>query len=88
LHYFGSWSDPDGALKKYLAEKEALHAGRTPRPDAEALTVKDVANAFLHHKRVLLDAGELGHRSWADYKEACDLVAEAARQSGWSAAWT
>ena len=32
LHYFGPWSDPDGALKKYLAEKDALHAGRKPAP--------------------------------------------------------
>jgi hypothetical protein len=32
LHYFGKWGDPDGALKKYLAEKDALHAGRNRRP--------------------------------------------------------
>jgi hypothetical protein len=39
LHYFEPWSDPGGALKKYLAEKYALHAGRMPRPrgpDGEA----------------------------------------------------
>ena len=26
LHHFDPWDDPDGALKKYLAEKDALHA--------------------------------------------------------------
>src|SRR6478735_1240588 len=31
MHYFGPWDDPDGALKKYLAEKDDLHAGRKPR---------------------------------------------------------
>ena len=29
--FFGPWDDPDSALKKYLAEKDALHAGQKPR---------------------------------------------------------
>ena len=32
LHYFGFWSDSDRTLKRYLAEKGALHAGRRPHP--------------------------------------------------------
>src|SRR5215471_1985272 len=59
LHYFGPCSDPDGALAKYLEQKDALHAGRKPRPDPDALTVKDAANAFLNHKKALLETGEL-----------------------------
>src|SRR5438876_6482033 len=59
MHYFGPWDDPDGALKKYLEQKDALHAGRKPRADAEALTVKDVANTFLNHKKARVDSGEL-----------------------------
>jgi integrase len=74
IHYFGPWNDPDGALGKYLAEKDALHAGRTPRPAPEALTVKALANAFLNHKKALLDAGELTPRTWDEYKEATDLL--------------
>jgi integrase len=74
LYYFGPWSDPDGALKKYLAEKDDLHAGRKPRPGTEALTVKELANAFLNHKRDLRDAGELSPRTWDDYKAAAVLV--------------
>src|SRR6266568_223752 len=72
LHYFGPWSDPDGALKKYLAEKDALRAGRKPRPDPEAVTVKDVANAFLNAKTALREAGELSPHTWANYKRAAD----------------
>jgi hypothetical protein len=74
LHYFGPWSDPDAALDKYLKEKDALHAGRKPRAEPQGLTVKELANAYLTHKQGLLDAGELSPRSWADYKEATDLL--------------
>jgi integrase len=37
-------------------------------------TVKDVVNHFLNAKRDLLDAGELSRRTWAQYKETCDLL--------------
>jgi integrase len=75
LHYFGKWDDADGALKKYLREKDALHAGKEPRPDADALTVKDLANQFLNAKQALVDAGELSPLTWADYKRvAVELV--------------
>jgi integrase len=74
LYYFGRWEDADAALAMYLEQKDALHAGRKPRNDPEALTVKDLANTFLNHKRDLLDAGELSPRTWAQYKETCDLL--------------
>jgi integrase len=74
LHYFGKWDDPDGALKKYLAEKDALHAGRVPRPDAEAMTVKDMCNQFLNAKQAAVDAGELSPRTHVGYREACEEI--------------
>src|SRR5437868_3437669 len=74
LHYFGPWADPDAALTKYLEQKDALHAGRKPRPESDALTVKELANAFLNHKRALMDAGELLPRTWAEYKTAAVLL--------------
>jgi integrase len=81
VHYFGPWADPDGALQKYLEQKDALHAGRTPRPDPEGVTVKDVCNAFLNHKRDLLSARELSPRTWAQYRETCDeLVSRFGKQ--------
>jgi integrase len=76
LHYFGPWADPDGALKNYLEQKDALHAGRAPRPEAGGLTVKQLVNAFLNRKKALVDAGELAGRTWQDYKAACDLLVE------------
>jgi integrase len=66
------WDDPDAALKKYLAEKDALHAGRKPREETEGLTVKEAVNRFLRAKEHLKDAGELSPRTWAEYKAMTD----------------
>src|ERR1700745_335054 len=74
LYYFGPWDDPDGALKKYLEQRDDLHAGRTPRPETGAATVKDVCNHFLNAKQQLVDAGELSPRTWREYKDTCDLL--------------
>jgi integrase len=68
LHYFGRWSDPEGALAKYEEQKEALHSGRTPRTDPEAIQVKHVANLFLNAKDEAVKAGELSPRTRADYE--------------------
>jgi integrase len=77
LHYFGPWNDPDGALQKYLEQKDDLHAGRTPRPDPTALTAKDLVNAFLNAKQALVETGELSRLTWGDYKTACDEIVAA-----------
>jgi integrase len=74
LHYFGPWADPDAALNKYLADKDALHAGRKPREVSAGVTVKDLCNRFLSVKQALVNSGELTNRSWQDYKAACDLI--------------
>jgi integrase len=74
LHYFGPWDDPDGALKKYLEQKDALHAGRKPREATDGVTVKELCNQFLTAKLALVESGELTKRSWEDYKAACDLL--------------
>jgi integrase len=73
--YFGPWNDPDAALEKYLREKDDLHAGKRPRPDAEdQVEVVDVCNAFLIEKQSAVDAGELSPRTFEDYQEACDAI--------------
>jgi hypothetical protein len=74
MHYFGPWADPNAALASYLAQKDDLHAGRKPRPDPEALKVKDVVNDFLAAKKALVEAEELTQRTWDDYKEALELL--------------
>jgi integrase len=72
LHYFGPWDDPEGALKKYQEQADDLHAGRKPRPDPAAVTVKEACNDFMDAKDVLLAAGELSPLTYRDYQQACE----------------
>jgi len=76
MHYFGPWADPDGALAKYNAAKDALHEGRKPREDTEGYTLKQLCNDFLNAKQSLVDSGELTRRTWQNYKETCASVLE------------
>jgi len=74
LHYFGKWADPDAALRKYLEQKDALHAGRKPREATKGATVHELVNRFLIQKQALVDVRELSPRTWTGYKQACDEV--------------
>jgi len=75
--YFGPWEDWQGALDKYLAEKDDLYAGRRPRAEkAGGFTVEDLADHFLTHKQHLRDSGELSPRTWDDYKNSADVMVE------------
>jgi integrase len=78
------WAD---ALKQYQQHAADLHAGRRPRHKHTAssaedeepigLTVADLCNRFLTAKLRKRQAGELGERTFCDYKEITDmLVAE------------
>lgn len=73
IRYFGPVGDPDAALALWLEQKDDLLAGREPRPKGPASgpTIRTLANAFLGHKRKLIDAGELSVRSFEDYHRVC-----------------
>jgi integrase len=71
FHYFGPWGDPDGALARYNAEKENLHAGRVPEPEDDLLTVYKLAAKFLTTKKLQRDAGELTAGTFEDYGKVC-----------------
>jgi integrase len=74
MHYFGPWDDSDGALAKYLEQKDALHAGRKPREVSAGVTVKELCNQFLNHRQVKLAANELSPRTWRNCKDVTDLL--------------
>jgi integrase len=71
-HYFGVWAHPQAALEKWLAEKDALLAGKDPRGAShDGNTLRDLANAFLEHKQALVVNGELKPRTFSEYYQAC-----------------
>jgi hypothetical protein len=53
LHYFGAWSDWEGALRRYQEQRDDLYAGRTPRVHGDGLLVRDLCSRFLTNKRQL-----------------------------------
>lgn len=77
LHYFGPWSDPDAALKKYLDEKDDLQAGRKPRAKRDGLPLRDALNRFLTAKKNKADAGELSLRQLRELRQTGARLIEA-----------
>lgn len=67
FHYFGKWDAPDAALQKYLNEKDALHAGRTPRSKSDGLTLRDLCNRFLTAKQLLVESGDIVELTFIGY---------------------
>jgi len=76
-HYFGPWHSPDEALAKYLDQKDALLAGRTPRPKGDDFTVMEMLNSFLTQKENLRDSGEILPRTFKEYNGTTDRIAAA-----------
>lgn len=87
--YFGRWKRTkngveervpgDGfqeALTLYLAQKDDLLAGRTPRatPGEGELSVGAMCNLFLTHKQRLLKSGEIASRTFGEYKATTDRL--------------
>jgi hypothetical protein len=66
LHYFGTWSDPDGAIAKYFDQKDALHAGRTPWATGDGLAVHQLCNRFCEAKERQADAREITRQTFVD----------------------
>jgi len=81
FHYFGRVADdPTGAkaLDLWLGQKDDLLAGRTPRVGTgREITVRELANHFLGHKRELLDVGEIIDRTFGQLYTTCQSLVTA-----------
>ena len=81
FHCFGKVSaDPQGtaALAKWNQNREALLSGRVPHAEQNGVPdVHGVCNAFMLHKKALLDAGELTERSYGEYHATGKRLASA-----------
>ena len=71
LPYEPAWKE---AFELYKVQADDLHAGRTPRAKDGAFRVADLCNHFLTAKLERQKAGELGARSFAEYKATTDLI--------------
>lgn len=74
IRYFGTWADHDEALRQYEAFV-AAHMTRPPKRDP-GLTVENAANAYLAAREKDVERGELGHRSWKEYRDTCQRFAD------------
>jgi integrase len=89
LYYFGRWGDTVGgrlvqrpgdawwkpALEDFEKRVNAIQTGRKSRSvEDEGLTVGQLRGKFLTFKSRALDAGEIGSRTYSEYRATCDRL--------------
>jgi integrase len=72
LHYFGPWSDLQGAWDRWLAQKDYLLAGR--KPPTGGLTVDELLHLFYTDKVNQNREGSVTDACLDEYKITCDVV--------------
>lgn len=88
FYYFGAWKrrengeyvrvPGDGADEAYAEYKKVaddLHAGREPQ-DGEGMRIRDLCNKFLKSKLLLLQSGDIGPRTFAEYRSTTDRLVQ------------
>lgn len=80
MWYFGTWDDPDAALKRYLDEVNDIQAGRDPRRLKKAhvspgeLSVYDLCNLYLARQENKSQSGQISKRHFSDCVRSCRLL--------------
>jgi integrase len=76
LFYFGVWADPQAALEKWLAQKDALLAGRTPRSNTGEIEMSELCGRYMTAKDNAIDAGEISERTYKEYFSTCQRLVD------------
>ncbi|MFA5186712.1 MAG: site-specific integrase [Patescibacteria group bacterium] len=74
LHYFGALSNPDGAMRLWLAEKDYLLIGEQPPTWMAGLTMKEVCDLYEADATIRHSRGELCRTYFRDLRHACRFV--------------
>ncbi|HQL74650.1 MAG TPA: tyrosine-type recombinase/integrase, partial [Phycisphaerae bacterium] len=74
-HYFGPWSDPDAALRRYLDQRDYLHAGAPP-PAADGVSLDELVNRFLEHVLARVERSEVSRHQFNCYRRDGKLLLE------------
>lgn len=77
IHYFGSVSDPDAALKRYHEHAKGLHAGEIDHVNRTGdLTIAELANEFLAAKERKRANGDIEAATFVEYHRDCELLVQ------------
>ncbi|MBP89293.1 MAG: hypothetical protein CMJ64_21690 [Planctomycetaceae bacterium] len=61
-------------MELFLDQQDDLYAGRTPRTDRDALTIRALVNQFLASKRSDAENGIRSPRTFSDYHRVCAVL--------------
>ena len=82
MWYFGTWEDPDGALKRYNDEIHEIQGGRDPRRAgvaqvySDTLTVSELCGLFLERQESRVETGTVSNRHFSDCLKSCRFVVD------------
>jgi integrase len=77
IYFFGTWDDPDEALKCWLDDKDSLLAGR-PRPSRteQGKTLEAICEAFLAFQEERFDQEEISRTTLKDHYRVCKRLCD------------
>ncbi len=70
-HYFGTWSDPQGALEEY---ESFCESGRAPSNPRIVKALHELVNTFLASKRNEANTGFRSERTFVEYNSVCGMI--------------
>lgn len=76
IHYFGTWDDPQAAMRLWLKEKDYLISGIAPPGDGARL--EDVLNTVLEDRLRSVESGDITRLHWNSLKNMAAAMIDSA----------